>query len=73
MGVLVVEDDGSVVPLSYGTSRAVAVCNLRQQRLSDAWPDYEQTRYLSFRSLCRDVWRESPRRRALCHSSTGMS
>ena len=58
MGVLVVEDDGSVVPLSYGMSRALAVCNLRHQRLADAWSEYEQTRYLSFRSLCRDVWRE---------------
>jgi hypothetical protein len=39
-------------------SRALAVCNLRHQRLADAWPEYENTRYLSFRSLCRDVWRE---------------
>jgi Fe-coproporphyrin III synthase len=58
LGLLVVENDGTVVPLTYGVARKLSICNLRERRLSEAWPAYLGSGYLAFRSLCRDVWRE---------------
>ena len=50
---LVVEADGSVVPLAYGIARDYAVCNLRDQRLSEAWPAYRSAGgYSAFQELC---------------------
>ena len=58
LGLLVVESDGTVSPLTYGVARNLSVCNLRERRLAEAWPAYRASGYLAFRSLCRDVWRE---------------
>jgi hypothetical protein len=58
LGLLVVENDGTVVPLTYGVARRLSICNVHQRRLVDAWPEYRASGYLAFRSLCRDVWRE---------------
>ena len=58
LGLLVVENDGTVVPLTYGVARRLAICNLHERRLANAWPAYRASGYLDFRSLCRDVWRE---------------
>ena len=57
--ILVVEADGSVVPISYGFSKQYELCNVRTQRLYEAWPNYlEQGGYLAFRKLCKNVLKE---------------
>ena len=56
LGLLVLEPDGTIVPVSYGFSRRYKVCNAKEQRLSDAWPSYLVNGYPSFRTLCRQVW-----------------
>jgi len=56
LGLLVLEPDGSVVPVSYGFSRRYKVCNVKEKRLFDAWPDYMKNGYPEFRTLCRRVW-----------------
>jgi MoaA/NifB/PqqE/SkfB family radical SAM enzyme len=58
LGLIVLEPDGSVVPVSYGFSRDYKLCNVKEQRLADAWPDYLANGYLGFRDLCRRVWEE---------------
>ena len=56
LGLLVLEPDGSVVPVSYGFSRRYKICNVKEQRLFNAWPDYVENGYTEFRALCRRVW-----------------
>jgi len=58
LGLIVLEPDGMVVPVSFGFSRRYKLCDLKEQRLADAWPDYLTNGYLLFRSLCRRVWDE---------------
>jgi len=58
LGLLVLEPDGTVVPVSYGFSRRYKLCNVKEQGLVDAWPHYFATRYHQFRALCRRVWDE---------------
>ena len=58
LGLLVLEPDGTVVPVSYGFSRRYKLCNVKKQRLADAWPDYLANGYPEFRALCRRVWKE---------------
>lgn len=55
---LVIETDGSVVPLSYGFSHQYRVCDLGDQGLAAAWPEFLERRYPAFRRLCRDLWTE---------------
>lgn len=55
VGVLVVEDDGVVVPFGYGLGRRFAVADLRRERLADAWPRFAATRHRPLRALCRRV------------------
>lgn len=55
LGLIVVEADGSVVPISYGFSHQYRVCALRDQTLAAAWPVYRQGGYQAFRYLCRTV------------------
>lgn len=57
-GILVVEEDGTISPVTYGMSRAFAVCNLKQQRLGEAWPEFHATRYRDFRAFCKNLWDE---------------
>ncbi len=57
--LLVVEADGSVVPISYGMSKKYEICNIHTQRLRDAWPKYLQKgNYVAFRKLCADVCKQ---------------
>lgn len=58
LGLLVLEPDGTVVPVSYGFARSYKLCNVKEQRLTDAWPDYLANGYPAFRTLCRRVWDE---------------
>lgn len=56
---LVVEADGTVVPISYGLSKKFALCNINQSRLSEIWPHYLQKGgYEKFRKLCQKVFKE---------------
>lgn len=58
LGLLVLEPDGTIVPVSYGFSRRYKVCNVKEQRLADAWPNYLLNSYPAFKALCRQVWNE---------------
>ena len=58
LGLMVVEADGTVVPVSYGLSHAYKICNVREQRLIDVWPTYVRDGYGAFRALCRMVFGE---------------
>jgi len=58
LGLLVLEPDGTVVPVSYGFSRRYKLCNVKEQRLADAWSDYLANGFSAFRALCRRVWEE---------------
>jgi MoaA/NifB/PqqE/SkfB family radical SAM enzyme len=58
LGLLVVEEDGTVSPVTYGIARAFTVCNLRRRRLVEAWPEFQATRYRDFRAFCRELWEE---------------
>jgi hypothetical protein len=55
---LVVEADGTVVPFTYGMSRAYRIADLTCRRLRDAWPEFVADRYDRLRELHR-VTRES--------------
>ena len=56
LGVMVVEPDGSVVPITYGIARDLTVCNLHRQRVAAAWPSYRANGYREFRARCRTIW-----------------
>ena len=56
LGLLVLEPDGTVVPVSYGFSRRYKLCNIKEQRLVDVWPYYLMNGYPEFKALCRRVW-----------------
>lgn len=58
LGLLVLEPDGTVVPVSYGFSRRYKLCNVKERGLADAWPDYLANGYPEFKALCRRVWDE---------------
>jgi MoaA/NifB/PqqE/SkfB family radical SAM enzyme len=58
IGLLVLEPDGVIVPISYGFSRRYMICDVRNRGLSDSWPNYLLHSYHSFKSLCRQVWEE---------------
>ena len=58
LSVLVLEADGSLVPISYGMSRDLLICNVKQRRFKEAWDDYLRDGYLRFRGLCREVFEE---------------
>ncbi|MBI1766207.1 MAG: radical SAM protein [Acidobacteria bacterium] len=55
-GLLVLEADGTVVPLSYGFARRYQLCNVREQRLAAAWPSYLARAYPAFKQLCQEVY-----------------
>jgi Fe-coproporphyrin III synthase len=58
LGIIVLDADGSVVPLCYGFSKEYEICNVRIRRLSEAWDSYVGKGYLAFRELCREVFQE---------------
>ncbi|WP_323117818.1 radical SAM protein [Burkholderia alba] len=51
--VIVLQADGTVVPVSHGFDRRYALCNVHEQRLADAWPAYRDDGYRRFTALCR--------------------
>jgi MoaA/NifB/PqqE/SkfB family radical SAM enzyme len=55
LSVVVLETDGSLVPVAYGFSRRFRICNINEERFATAWPRYAETDYLGFRRLCRDA------------------
>jgi MoaA/NifB/PqqE/SkfB family radical SAM enzyme len=58
LGLIVLEPDGTVVPVSFGFSRRYKLCNVKERRLAYAWPGYLTSGFLLFKSLCRRVWDE---------------
>lgn len=58
LGLLVLEANGTIVPLSYGFSRNYKLCNVKEQSLARAWPCYLVNGYPKFQTLCRLVWSE---------------
>ncbi len=56
---LVVEADGTVVPLGYGFARQFALGSITKARLKDLAPQWIGSRYAGFRSLCRRVYAEA--------------
>lgn len=59
LNFVVVEADGSVVPIAYGFSRNYQLCNIKHNRLSEIWPSYLQNgSYGTFRNLCKRVFKE---------------
>ncbi len=53
LSIVVLEPDGALVPVAYGFSRRFMICNIRQQRFTEAWPRYVELGYTGFRRLCR--------------------
>jgi len=58
LGSLVVEADGTIVPITYGFSRSYAIGNLHDARLAQSWPAWEREQLPRFRGLCRGVFDE---------------
>ena len=56
---LVVEADGTVVPLGYGFARRYALGCVGKERLRDLAPRWIATGYAPFRELCRRVYADA--------------
>jgi Fe-coproporphyrin III synthase len=67
LGLVVMEADGTVVPISYGFSRRYQICNLKDLKLQDGWQSFLNERYPEFRQLCLELFEEliSPNQRPL--------
>jgi MoaA/NifB/PqqE/SkfB family radical SAM enzyme len=61
LGSLVLEADGTLVPISYGFGREYAIGNVRRESLADAWSAWQVEGYGRFRGLCRSVFDEIAR------------
>lgn len=55
---LVIESDGTVVPLEHGFSRHFALGNLHQAGLAELAADWQRHRYPEFRRLCHAVFQD---------------
>jgi hypothetical protein len=55
LGVLVLEDDGTLVPASYGVPRRFAVCNTTTERVGEAWPAFLAERWPAFLDFGRGI------------------
>ncbi len=56
---IIVETNGSIVPISYGFCKKYEICNLNTQSLSEGWSTYiKNKRYDAFRTLCKTVLKE---------------
>jgi Fe-coproporphyrin III synthase len=55
---LVIEEDATVVPVSYGFARPYAVGNLRRQTLQEAFLTWRQERWPDFQRLCRVLFEQ---------------
>ena len=58
LGLIVVEADGAVVPISYGFSRRYQICSLQEQRLDQGWQSFLGEGYREFRRMCRGLFEE---------------
>jgi Fe-coproporphyrin III synthase len=58
---LVLEADGSLVPVGHGFGRRYALGSLRSHRLRDLAPEWIAKVYPAFRALCRRVYAEACR------------
>jgi MoaA/NifB/PqqE/SkfB family radical SAM enzyme len=67
LGLIVLEADGTVVPISYGFSRRYQVCSLKEHGLEKGWQSFLNEGYVDFRRLCRELFEElvSPNQRPL--------
>lgn len=67
LGLIVMEADGAVVPISYGFSRRYQICSLKEQPLERSWPSFVREGYPGFRRMCRELFEElvSPNQRPL--------
>jgi pyruvate-formate lyase-activating enzyme len=58
LGLIVMEADGAIVPISYGFSRRYQICSLKKQRLEQSWQSFLNEGYPEFRRLCRELFEE---------------
>ena len=58
LGLIVMEADGTVVPISYGFARQYQICNLREQSLRQSWARFVRNGYIAYRYLCRELFVE---------------
>jgi Fe-coproporphyrin III synthase len=67
LGLIVMEADGAVVPISYGFSRRYQICSLKERSLHQGWRSFLKEGYPEFRRLCRELFDElvSPGERPL--------
>jgi hypothetical protein len=56
---LILEADGTLVPLGHGFPRAFALGNLRTSPFPELIQNWRDTREGEFRSVCREVWQEA--------------
>jgi hypothetical protein len=58
LSLIVMEADGTVVPIAYGFSHQHHICNLNSQNLGDGWSAFLRERYPTYRRLCRELFEE---------------
>jgi MoaA/NifB/PqqE/SkfB family radical SAM enzyme len=58
LGILVLEADGTIVPLAYGFDRRFAICNIREQSLASAWGGFTRRLFPHFLALREALHRE---------------
>ncbi len=55
LGIVVLEADGTIVPIAYGFDRRFAVCDLSRTRFSQGWAKFTVETYPAYAHLRRDV------------------
>ncbi len=58
LGLLILEADGTLVPISYGFSRAYALGNIHERPLADSFEAWRSVGQADFRRLCSRVLEE---------------
>jgi pyruvate-formate lyase-activating enzyme len=53
LSTVVLEPDGVLVPIAYGFSRRLTICNVWTHRFAAAWGEFVRTGYPSLLRLCR--------------------
>src|SRR5574337_529593 len=54
---IVIEADGTVVPISYGVSKRFQICNIKEKSLLSGWKEFiANGTYLAFRNLCKRIF-----------------
>jgi molybdenum cofactor biosynthesis enzyme MoaA len=67
LGLIVMEADGAMVPISYGFSRRYQICSLKENGLDQGWQSFLHQGYPEFRRVCRELFEElvAPNQRPL--------